>query len=217
MRKQRSLSLAVDTVIIDRLKTEEIPAAAYIISRAIVGTRNSIALWGGQGEEKRARVEKAIRIANLEHPRGLTLAARLNGQLVGAVYMVEWPDCQLSFRESLRLIPKLWSTTRGIMRQSVRLQSISAKIDPPEPHWHLGPIGILPELQSQGIGRELMNGMCQVLDESQLPGYLETDQAAIKAHLLRLGFQVVQEANILDVHNWCMLRPPSHIAPLGSD
>jgi hypothetical protein len=109
--------LAVDTVIIDRLKTEEIPAAAYIISRAIVGTRNSIALWGGQGEEKRARVEKAIRIANLEHPRGLTLAARLDGQLLA---QSRWSNGLIGYlSKKPARIPKLWSTTCVMRRRLV--------------------------------------------------------------------------------------------------
>lgn len=200
-------------IVVERLEGEDFSAAAHIISQALAPTANSLALWGGSSEEHRARIEKAVRIATLEHPQGLTLGVRLDGRLVGAVYMIKWPCCQVSTWEGLRLMPKLWSATRGILLRSfllrsIRLQSIGAKIDPQEPHWHLGPIGILPGLQSRGIGKRLIRGMCDVIDQSGVPGYLETDQQAIVDYHLRLGFRVLREVDILGVHNWCMWRPP---------
>jgi len=38
---------------------EDIPAAAYIISRALVTNPNSIAFWGGKDEKHRARIAAA--------------------------------------------------------------------------------------------------------------------------------------------------------------
>ena len=34
-------------------------------------------------------------------------------------------------------------------------------------HWHLGPIGVLPEYQGQGIGSRLMQRFCREVDACQ--------------------------------------------------
>jgi GNAT superfamily N-acetyltransferase len=188
---------------------EDIPAAAYVISRAMVTNPNSIALWGGKDEKHRARIELTIRIANLEYPRSHPISAKLSGKIVGALNMIESPYCQVSFMEGLKLFPAmLWINREAILR-TFRLGLIGARLDPQEPHMHLGPIGVLPEMQGAGIATHMMAFMCAYLDQRQLPGYLETDQPGLLDWCQRLfGFHVIREANILGVHNWCMWRKP---------
>jgi len=81
-----------------------------------------------------------------------------------------------------------------------------------EPHVHVGPVGVHPDLQGRGLGTRLMAAVCAELDASGLPGYLETDKAANVAFYERCGFEVVGSAPVIGVDNWFMRRPP--VAPV---
>jgi hypothetical protein len=198
-----------DELMVDWLRREDIPAAAYVISRALVTNPNSIAFWGGKDEKHRLRVEQTIRIASLEDPRSHPIAAKLSGKIVGAFNMIESPYCQVSFIEGLKLFPAMLWINREAFLRSFRLGRIGARLDPQEPHMHLGPIGVLPEIQGKGIASQILAFMCAYLDQRQLPGYLETDQPGIPDHLLPpFGFYLIREVDILGVHNWCMWRKP---------
>ena len=198
-----------DELIVDWLLREDIPAAADVISRALVTNPNSIAFWGGKEEKHRLRLEQTIRIANLEHPRSQIVAAKLSGKIAGVLNLIEWPYCQVSFMEGLKLFPAMLWINRGAFLRSIRLGLIGARLDPRQPHMHLGPIAVLPELQGKGIGTHMLAFTCAYLDQRQLPVYLETDQPGLQDRLLRpFGFQVIREADILGVHNWCIWRNP---------
>ncbi len=197
----------VDDLVIDMLRREEIPEAAVVVSQALVTDPNFIALFGGKPEPRRARIEKAIRIANLDHPKAVALAARLDGRLVGVINLVEWPYCQVSFLEGLRFFPQFASIMRGGLLRAARLQAISARLDPREPHWHIGPMGILPSVHRQGIGMAMFQKLLAFLDERHGASYYETDVDFIKNVCLHFGYQVRSELDIFGVHNWCVWRP----------
>jgi ribosomal protein S18 acetylase RimI-like enzyme len=95
---------------------------------------------------------------------------------------------------------------RGAMGRAAKLQDIWGKHDPKEPHWHLGPVGISPPLQGRGIGTQLMNRFCALVDEDRRPAYLETDRPENVPFYKRFGFRVVGEIPILAVDNWFMWR-----------
>jgi GNAT superfamily N-acetyltransferase len=204
--------LSTHDLVVDWLASEEIPAAAYVISRALVTNPNSIAFWGGKDEKHRLRIERTIRIANLQVPRSHPIAAKLRGKIVGVVNLIESPYCQVSFVEGLKLAPAmLWINREAVLR-CFHLGRIGARLDPREPHMHLGPIGVLPEMQGKGIGSGMLAFACAYLDQRQWPVYLETDQPGLAAHLLQpFGFQVTGEADILGVHNWCIWRKPQDL------
>ena len=47
-------------ILIDDAASEDLKEAAHVLSIAITPTLNSIALWGGNGEAQRVRIEKAL-------------------------------------------------------------------------------------------------------------------------------------------------------------
>jgi predicted N-acetyltransferase YhbS len=81
------------------------------------------------------------------------------------------------------------------------------KHDLAEPHWHLGPVGVEPTLQGQGIGTALMEEYCARLDNLAAVGYLETDKAQNVAFYEKFGFRTIAEAPVLGTPNWFMRRP----------
>ena len=83
-----------------------------------------------------------------------------------------------------------------------------ARRDPKEPHSHLGPIGVVPACQRQGVGRALMNRYVEHLDGEKIEGYLETDKPVNVDFYKKFGFAVVHEEKVIGVPTWYMRRQP---------
>ncbi|MGH9205978.1 MAG: GNAT family N-acetyltransferase [Acidimicrobiales bacterium] len=85
---------------------------------------------------------------------------------------------------------------------------VMASNDLPEPHWHVGPVGVEPGLQSMGIGKRVMEVLCNELDRRSGVGWLETDKPENVRFYAGLGFELVQEAPMLAAKFWFMRRDP---------
>jgi GNAT superfamily N-acetyltransferase len=82
------------------------------------------------------------------------------------------------------------------------------RLDPQEPHVHLGPIGIAPELQGKGIGTALMSRYIEHLQQERVAGYLETDRPENVAFYKKFGFIVQHEQQLIGAQTWYMWRAP---------
>ena len=124
--------------------------------------------------------------------------------------MIHWvasPVCQYPLAEKLRMMPRMARNVgvRPAFRVAAWLSEWS-KLDPAEPHLHLGPIGVDPELQGRQIGRRLMERYCQTQDQAGIAGYLETDRPENVDFCRRFGFEVTATRPVLDVPNYFMCR-----------
>lgn len=187
---------------------EDLLEAAHVLSIAIAPTLNSIALWGGMGERQRVKIEKALYLIHMRNPNFRTLVARQDGRIVGVHSMLPSTHCQPGLLEAMKMARWMLPITRGSSLRGLALQSASSRLDPREPHWHLGPIGVLPDQRSQGIGKLLVTRALEDFDRDGIPAYLETDQIGVVKQEEQLGFRVIGEAKILGVNNWLMWRNP---------
>jgi ribosomal protein S18 acetylase RimI-like enzyme len=195
-------------ITVERLQPNEIMAAATVLSHAFLTQPNFIATWHRQDEYVRRRLETVFKIAILERPFSNLWAARRNGQILGVVNMTEWPRCQLSPLEILRLTPRMLMTYGTCLHRAMKIQSVWGKHDPRRQHWHLGPIGVLPHTQHLGIGTRMLENCCEIVDQRSDAAYLETDRAINVTLYERFGFEVIAEELILGVPNWFMWRSP---------
>jgi len=198
----------MDQIVVNVMQPGEEREAARVLSLANIILPNSEALWGGKDEAQRRMMEEAFRIVNVEDPRTYTVVARQGDRIIGALCTIRSPYCQVSFMDGLKLFPKMSRTMRGRFIQSMKIQYYGAKVDPKELHWHLGPIGVLPEVQGSGAGTMLVEKVCELLDEKQEPGYLETDRLRVARHQELLGFKIFKEVDILGIKNYCLWREP---------
>src|SRR5262245_7421615 len=81
-------------------------------------------------------------------------------------------------------------------------------LDPDEPHIHLGPLGVAPEMQGKGAGTALMNRYLEHLKEKNAAGYLETDKAENVKFYEKFGFKVRREEALIGTSTWYMWREP---------
>jgi ribosomal protein S18 acetylase RimI-like enzyme len=90
----------------------------------------------------------------------------------------------------------------------IHFRSILAAHDLDEPHWHVGPVGVEPGLQSRGMGRAVMSLLCEEFDEHGRVSWLKTAKTKNLRFYNGLGFEVVEESPMLAAHLWFMRRQP---------
>jgi ribosomal protein S18 acetylase RimI-like enzyme len=82
------------------------------------------------------------------------------------------------------------------------------EMEPKGPHYHIGPVAVLPEYQGKGAGSILMGYLCGVMDEKPLMAYLETETVANLNFYSRFGFKSFYGTDIFRVPAYFMKRPP---------
>jgi ribosomal protein S18 acetylase RimI-like enzyme len=164
------------------------------------------------GPDPEARELTLIRmfqgVLPLYGPKGLILGAFSSEILVGVCGMVRPGRCQPGPGERLRLLPGLASGSGvGGTARLLSWTGAWSRLDPPEPHWHLGPVGVERHLQGRGIGSALLREFLARIDGDRSAAYLETDKRENVRFYERFGFTVQAEAPVLGVPNWFMIRP----------
>ena len=152
----------------------------------------------------------------LKHLHGTVFVAKKGDRIVGVMRIVEWPLCQMSSLERVRYVLTFLLNMRASAFKYLVRRIKWYRLDPKEPHWHLAPIGVIPEFQGHGIGSQLLNGFCEYIDAEGKAAYLETDREENVRLYERFGFAVREEVVIEREHNWFMWRPPRHNLPPAS-
>jgi ribosomal protein S18 acetylase RimI-like enzyme len=192
---------------IHRMSPGDIDAACEVIGLAFADNPNTLAVLRGDRSKARGMMQAAARAAKLGRKYSHVLLAEDEGRVVGVLNAAEWPNCQLSTGEKLKAASALIRAVGVGLPKSLRMMSVWAKHDPQERHWHLGPIGVHPELQGRGVGKLLLGSFLKTVDVQRLPAYLETDVDRNVVLYEKFGFTVVAQTEINGVNNRFMWRP----------
>jgi predicted N-acetyltransferase YhbS len=188
-------------IMIEPLRLSDVDETSAVLSRAFSSTPLPSTVFGDPSDEQRRIIGAGFKM--MVNMPGNVLVAKENGHIIGAMRIVEWPDCQKPPpAQVVNPFPEAMARRFGTWRSSW------AQHDPKKPHWHLDPIGVLPERQGQGIGSRLMKHFCEHVDTRRQAAYLETDQPKNVRFYSRFGFTVIGETSILTLPNWFMWRPP---------
>ncbi|MHC4792501.1 MAG: GNAT family N-acetyltransferase [Planctomycetota bacterium] len=190
-------------ITIEPMLPEEIPSLSSVLGKAYLTSPMPVATLGSNLR----RNEKFMSVG-LELLPGQTFVAKDDGQIVGGMKMVEWPNCQLPPLKMLPKLPTMFKILGWRITKVLKWIPTWAKLDPKKPHWHFGPFGVLPERQGQGIGSQLLTYFCEQVDQLGMAAYLETDKPENVRLYQRFGFEVTSEAPVLGMPNWFMWRSP---------
>jgi GNAT superfamily N-acetyltransferase len=196
---------------IRELARSEAEEAAWVVARAMGTNPGPLAIFGPP-ERKVLHQQVALFRFVLGRLSGRALVAREGGRIVGVMRMTRSPYCRRSSpRNYLRLLPvfmPLLPSLIGTAPRVVRWLGLWARHHPREPHWHLGPLAVLPERQGQGIGTQLLRRFCQEVDGAGDGAYLETDKPENVRLYKRFSFTVTAQETLFGVVNWFMWRAP---------
>jgi GNAT superfamily N-acetyltransferase len=195
----------MEQVSIRPLQIVEIQEAAKVVASAMAPF--AVAIFRDR-ETARRFMERGFKVAFAGFPDQV-LVAKSSERVIGVMRMVEWPRCQFTPTplQGLRMLPAMVTAGLPASLQWIKLMRIWAKHDPKEPHWHLGPLAVVPERQGQSIGSQLLKHFCNYVDKTGQAAYLETDRPENVRLYERFGWRVKEEATVLGAHNWFMWRP----------
>lgn len=195
------------------LEQPDLEAACHVLGLAFADNPNTLVLARGDPVRARQIMRVAARVGKLGRSSGSTWVAESEGQLVGVLHAAEWPRCQATVAEKLLSAPRMIGVMGIGMPRALRLMNCWERHDPRQAHWHVGPIGVHPDHQGQGLGGRLLTSFLALVDARHSAAYLETDVDRNVRLYERFGFRVIDEATVSGVLNRFMWREPTTSGP----
>ncbi len=195
-----------------RMVAADMSAACEVIGAAFADNPSTLANVGGDAARAEQVMRNAVRIAKFGRRWSHALVAERDDAIVGVLNAAQWPHCQMGTIEKIKTVPSMVAIMRGALPKAFTMTSRREAHDPREPHWHVGPLGVHPGAQGQGIGASLLRAFLSMVDEAAEPTFLETDVERNVIFYKRFGFEVVESEVIVGVNTRFMWRPavPPH-------
>jgi len=194
-------------------RPDEVAAAVAVAARAMCTSPMAYAVLGDDHDRRYRHTHRLFtRLYGLAaHQR--PLVARLDGRIVASTNDLVRRACRPGPLDIARTLPALARTGPGAAVRTARWFNDWGRRDPDRPHAHFGPFGVEPELQGRGIGSLVLLEYTRRLDHAGEHSYLETEKPENVALYSRFGFEVVEEDEVLGVHNWFMWREAGATGP----
>jgi len=190
--------------VIEPFAPERRDAAVAVLANAFVTNPLLVAAFGaGRLDRSRAFFDIGLR----QMFTGSAFVAIVDGAVRGYVHFVPSPSCQPPADQLRAAAATLWRPLGDASTPLVEWFSAWSRLDPKEPHLHLGPIGVSPAMQRRGVGRTLMARYIEQLDREAMAGYLETDKPENVRFYDTFGFVVQHEESVIGTPTWYMWRP----------
>lgn len=193
-----------DLVIRDLRPADQARAADLLAGAFADFPAMQVVVGSGAGARDRLR-----RVFALEFEPGSpvsAMVAELNGRLVGALTYVDSPACsEMSAGRMLRFVRIAGPRIVRAVRMFGRIE----RVHPSSRHRHLPSIAVLPELQRQGIGHDLLAAFHQRADDAGRAAYLETirwadaSRPSLERFYTGQGYTVADEIPMTD--EWSVL------------
>jgi GNAT superfamily N-acetyltransferase len=98
---------------------------------------------------------------------------------------------------------------KAALDRITQYERLSSLAEPEGPYYFVGMLGVLPVLQGKGMGGALLDHAATIAQaDSVARGVcLATEDEKNVGYYRRFGYEVVGEAQVGDVHTWCLFRP----------
>lgn len=187
---------------------EEMDAACELIGLAFADNPSTLANVGGDRARAHRVMRDAVRVAKFGRSWSHALVAVQDDEIVGALNAGEWPHCQMTALEKVKTAPSMIRIMRTALPRAFTMMARREAHDPHQAHWHVGPVGVRPDRQGQGIGAALLAAFLATVDEQRAPAFLETDVDRNVTLYERFGFEVIDRETIVGVDTRFMWRDP---------
>jgi hypothetical protein len=95
----------IEQIRIEELRKEELAQASDVLGKAFAAQPSSPVIYLDKSDVAR-RMQIVFR-AMLGHLPGQVFVTKIDGGIVGTMRIVEWPHCQMSPFQGLRMLPTL--------------------------------------------------------------------------------------------------------------
>ncbi|HSF59282.1 MAG TPA: GNAT family N-acetyltransferase [Candidatus Binatia bacterium] len=191
------------TIRIEKYSAAQLEPAIALLSDAFVTNPLHVAAFG----PRRLDQNRLFFRIGLRHMfAGQAFVALVDDQVRGYVHFNASPYCLPAPEEIPTVVATLLKPLGEAIPNVINWFARWCHLDPEKPHVHLGPIGVAPKLQRQGVGTALMNRYIEHLKQEQSAGYLETDRAENVEFYQKFGFVVQHEEQLIGTPTWYMWR-----------
>lgn len=197
--KERTVTIVIEGYSADRLES-----TVSVLANAFSTNPLHVAAFGPQRIDQN---QLFFRIGLENMFAGQAFVALLDSAVCGYVHFNPSPYCLPAPEELPAAAAALFLPLGDATKRIVEWFSRWCELDPRDPHVHLGPIGVSPEVQGKGVGSALMARYIEHLKQEGAAGYLETDRPENLAFYKKFGFVVEHEERILGLPTWYMWRP----------
>lgn len=194
-----------DTFSLEDLKSDAIAEAASVIALAMINNPLHIAVFGNNNIKtyiKHLRLFKKV----LSHKSCNIKVIKKEDRIIGVMNYYKPGQCQIDLLTTIKMLPGLFWSLRVVLFKILKWKSIWGKHDLATPHFHFGPLAVLPEMQDKGIGSALLKAFCKLVDYEEADAYLETDKPENVRLYEMHGFKTVSSQKVFGVENWFMHR-----------
>jgi GNAT superfamily N-acetyltransferase len=189
---------------IQKYSAERLDTTVSMLAEAFVANPLHISAFGPQRIDQN---RSFFRIGLRHMFTGQAFVALADDKVRGYIHFNASPNCLPAPEEIPLVVTTLLKPLGEAIPQIIKWFARWCHLDPEEPHVHLGPIGVAPDAQGQGIGTALMYRYIEHLKQERSAGYLETDSPKNVAFYKKFGFDVRHEERLIDVTTWYMWRP----------
>jgi GNAT superfamily N-acetyltransferase len=195
------------TVTIRKYSADRLEDCVSLLAGAFVTNPLHRAAFGsGRMDQNRAFFRTGLR--HMFIGRSFMALDDRDGTVCGYVHFNAWPNCLPAPEELPRTVATQLQTLGEAIPQVIRWFGRWCHLDPDEPHVHLGPIGVAPERQRQGVGAALMRCYIEHLEQEKAAGYLETDRQENVEFYKKFGFVLRRHEELIGTPVWYMWRSP---------
>ena len=191
------------------MRTGEMEAVCEVIGLAFADNPSTLANVRGDRAKARRVMRDTVRVAKFGRTWSSALVAVQGDRVVGALNAAAWPRCQMRTAEKMATAPSMVRSMKSALPRAFTMMRKRQAHDPRTPHWHIGPIGVKPELQGHGIGKALLESFLASSAADGTPAFLETDVDRNVVLYESLGFEVITCEDIVGVTTRFMWRNAS--------
>jgi GNAT superfamily N-acetyltransferase len=188
---------------IQKYSAERLDTTVSMLAEAFVTNPLHISAFGPQRIDQN---RSFFRIGLRHMFTGQAFVALVDDQVRGYIHFNASPYCLPAPEEIPLAVTTLLKPLGEAIPQIIKWFARWCHLDPEEPHVHLGPIGVAPDAQGQGIGTALMHRYIEHLKQEQTAGYLETDRPSNIEFYKKFGFVVQHEEQLIGTPTWYMWR-----------
>jgi GNAT superfamily N-acetyltransferase len=189
---------------VKRYVAADLASVVLVLGDAFVTNPTHVAAFGPQ----RLDQNRLFFRIGLEHMfTGHACVALVDDEVRGYAHFVASPSCLPPPDQFQGAAAAFLKPLGDALPRVVEWFSSWCRQDPAEAHVHLGPIGVSPKVQGQGVGTALMNYYIKHLESEGAAGYLETNKPENVEFYRKFGFVVRHEEEVIGTPNWYMWRP----------
>lgn len=190
--------------VIEKYSAELLDSTVSMLAAAFVTNPIHVCAFGPQRIDQN---RSFFRIGLRHMFAGQAFLALVDDRVRGYVHFNPSPYCLPAPEEIPLAATTLLKPLGEAIPQVIKWFTRWCHLDPEEPHVHLGPIGVAPDAQGQGIGTALMEHYVAYLQREGSAGYLETDKPENVEFYKKFGFVVQHEEDLIGTPTWYMWRP----------